>query len=95
MNKELFREYAEVKGQIKLLSEKAKELEEKVSEEMRSNEAEKVESDFGKFFFVTRKKWTYSENVKLAEDNVKDLKKKEESSGEAMCEEVKSLTFRQ
>ncbi len=94
MKKELFKEYADVKNEIKVLTAKAKEIEESVTGEMNKEEVDKVESDFGTFYFTTRKKWTYSDAVTSVEKTVKETKKKEEEDGTATAEETKSLTFR-
>ena len=94
MNKELFKNYADIKNQIKELTVKAKEMEGVVTEEMNKNNVEEVKSDFGTFFFKTLKKWAYSEEVRDKEVEVKELKKKEEETNIAKFEESKSLSFR-
>jgi len=93
MNKELFKNYAYVKDQIKVLTAEAKELEPKVVEEMGKDELEEVKSDWGTFSFQTRDTYTYPEYVTKAEENFKELKKKAESNGDATSVAKKSLRF--
>jgi len=95
INKELFKEYADLKIQIKSLEEKSKELEPKVLEQMQVEEVEQVKSDFGTFSITKRKSWKYSENVKMAEDAVKAQKSLEEKEGIATFEEKQGLMFKQ
>lgn len=94
MNKELFKNYADIKNQIKDLTAKSKEIEKSVVEEMNNQEVEEVKSDFGTFYFTTRKTWEYSEDIKILEEGMKKNKKMEEENGTAKFEEKKSLTFR-
>lgn len=94
MKKELFEEYAELQKQADAIADKQKLLKEKLVEDMNANEIEKVESDFGSFYFTSRKTWKYSDSVKAKESEVKDLKKKEEEDGTAEFTESKSLSFR-
>lgn len=94
MNKEIFKQYADIKNEIKSLSEKAEEIEKQVSEEMMKEEVEEVKSDFGTFFFTARKTWTYPDYVKIAEDATKAAKKQAETNGDAKFIEKKSLTYR-
>lgn len=94
MNVEIFKEYADIKIQIKTLEAKAKEIESEVSKNLEESGAEQIESDLGKFYFTSRKKWTYSEKVTEIEGTLKNTKKEEEENGTAKAEESKSLTFR-
>jgi len=94
MNKELFKQYADVKNEIKRLSDIAKGIELQVREEMIKEDKTKAEAEFGTFSLVTRKKYTYTDKVKEAEKSVKEMKKEEEKSGLATVEESQSITFR-
>lgn len=94
MNIEKIKEYESIKLQIKELETKAKELEPIVTEALESIEEDQIETDKGKFYFTNRKSWTYTKAVSEKEKEVKDLKKFEEESGAATCEEKKSLTYR-
>lgn len=91
---EIINRYAEIKAQIKLLTDEAKELEPQVSELVSKEENEKLETDAGKFYFTTRKSWEYPSYVKEAETKFKEEKKKAEDNGDAKFEESKSLTFK-
>ncbi len=94
MNKELFKNYADIKNQIKDLTAKAKEIEKFVSGEMVKEDVEEVKSDFGTFYFTTRKTWEYSKDIKILEEGMKKNKEMEQENGTAKFEEKKSLTFR-
>jgi hypothetical protein len=92
MNKEIFKRYAELKTAIKQLTEEAKVIEEQVTAEMEMEAIDKVNSDFGTFFFTSRKKYHYSEGLVAREIELKALKKEEEKTAE--FQETKSLSFR-
>ena len=94
MKKELFEELASLMTERAKLDERIESVRNQVSAEMEQNEVDKVESDYGNFYFVVRKKWTYCEAIQTAEEKLKAAKKKAEESGTATCEESKSLTFR-
>lgn len=94
MNKELFKEYADIKNQIKDLTTKSKEIEILVTKEMNKEEVEQVRSDFGTFYFISRKTWKYPKRILEMEINLKEEKKKVEEEGKATFEEKKSLAFR-
>ena len=94
MNKEIFKNYADIKNQIKELTEQAKQIEISVVEEMQKEEVEEVKSDFGTFFFTKRKTWKYPKAITEAENNIKIAKKEAEENGDATFEEKQSLTFR-
>lgn len=95
LDKSIFKKYADIKQEIKRLTEEAKEIETSVASEMESVKADKVQSDFGTFYFTTRKKWTYPEYVNEAENTYKEVKKKAEETGEAKFEEIKNLSYRE
>lgn len=94
MDKTLFKKYADIKNQIAQLQEEADEIAQQVTLEMNNNQLDKVESDFGTFYFTTRKSWKYSEAVDDLAENLKQTKKDEEETGRATFEETKSLSFR-
>jgi hypothetical protein len=101
MTKELFQRYAEIKNQMKVLEAEAAVINEKVVSEMAAEKVDKVESDYGQFYFTTRKSWKYSEALAPYEKAVEDAsailteeKKKEQETGLATAAESKSLTFK-
>lgn len=94
MNKELFKQYAVIKVQIKELEEKSKEIEKEVMNEMQTQEIEQVKSDFGTFSITKRKVWKYSNDTKTIEEGLKRIKKIEEEDGTATFEEKIGLMFR-
>jgi hypothetical protein len=94
MTKELFKRYSEIKNQIKALETEADEINEKVTTEMEADQVDKVESDFGSFYFTVRKTWKYSPKVDEMTEELKAQKKAEETDGTAVPTESKSLTFK-
>ena len=63
--------------------------------EMKKENADTAKvTEVGTFTLTKRKKWSYSDEVKVAEGNVKNLKKVEEETGIAKFEESESLLFR-
>lgn len=94
MKKELFKEYSEIKNSIKELELRADNVSKLITDEMNEAKADKIESDYGSFYFTTRKSWKYSENVDKLTGELKELKKDEEVKGVATFEENKSLTFK-
>ena len=94
MNKENYKNYADVKNQIKELENKAKEIEVIILDEMKSQEIDSVKSDFGTFSLTKRKTWKYTDEVLKLSDVVKQQKEKEETEGIATFEEKVGLLFR-
>ncbi len=101
MTKELFKRYSEVKNQIKELEKESKEINAQISAEMISDQVDKVESDFGDFYFAIRKTWQYSAEVKAKEVELEEMEAKleekketEEMNGTATAIENKVLTFK-
>ena len=93
MIKEIFTQYIELQQQIKVLEDKKKGLSVECLEEMQKNELKQVKNDLGTFSVVERKTWKYSDVVKTQETEIKELKKKEEESGEAKSTISESLRF--
>lgn len=94
MKKSLFKELADVTAQLKELKDKEAFLKKQVSAEMQRDEVDKVEADYGTFYFTNRKTWKYPEALTKAENDIKDQKKAAQSDGSATFEESLSLTFR-
>lgn len=94
MNKKKLEQYAELQAQKDTLDEQMKALKVEIQEDMDSEELDKIEADFGTFYFTTRKSWTYPDYVKKAEEGFKKEKKRAEESGDATFKESRSLAFR-
>lgn len=93
MKNELFAQYIELQQQIKVLEDKKKELSVECLEDMQKSELKQVKNDLGTFSVVERKTWKYSDNVKIAEDATKAIKKTEEEDGTAKSTVSESLRF--
>lgn len=94
MNVEAIKKYEAIKLEMKGLEAQLKSLEPEVTEALESVDEDQIETDNGKFYFTERKSWTYTDDVKNKEKEVKTLKKTEEETGKATCEIKKSLTYR-
>ena len=94
MNKERFEDYADKKNQIKVLTDQLKVMGEEITKEMNDENLSEVDSDFGKFYFTTRKTYSYPEYVIELEKTYKNKKKESELNGDAKFIESDSLTFR-
>jgi predicted phage-related endonuclease len=89
-----YEKYADVKKQIKELTNQAKELENEIKEEMKIHELDKIKSDWGTFSLSVRKTWTYSPAVDEIKKNLKEMQFEETENGKATCNEKEVLTFR-
>lgn len=90
---EVFTKYAEVTAQIKALQDEQKVMLAAITEELAKQETAKISTDVGTFSTVVRKVYTYSDNVKNAENAFKTIKKQEEKEGIATYTESFSLRF--
>src|SRR3990167_1683930 len=108
MNKKPFQEYSKLEDKIKGLEQEKLALRELCLEEMQKEKVDQVKSDFGTFSITERKSWTYSPKVAKQEkevksrydtlilpleNEVKELKKKEEESGVAKAKISSSLRY--
>jgi hypothetical protein len=82
MNKEQFKEYAELKIEEKRIKERIDELNPLLKEQIAASGADKVTTDFGNFTLGSRATWKYSEAVtKLQEEEkAKGIAKKVETT---------------
>lgn len=94
MNTEPFKKIAELTLVKKSIEEQIDAFRKEAEAEMVASGTDKVESDYGSFFFSERKKWEYTDAVTEIEGKLKKLKKTEEDSGKATFELSKVLTFR-
>lgn len=81
MLKELLKAYADIDLEFKLLEEKKAEAREKILVELKKNELEKVETDFGRFTVAHKTTWKYTDAVAKIADKLKIAKAKEEQKG--------------
>jgi len=94
--KETLRRYASLKEQIKQLENQVEMLKPEVELiVVELNPTDKtVETDFGSFTMVPKRKYTYSDGVQLAEKSLKETKKNEEATGVATYTEAPYLLFK-
>ncbi len=94
MKQELFKQYAIIKSQIKLLEEQAKELQPALMAEFEEANTDTIESDDGLFTVNAKKNWIYTEAVQDLELQVKEKQAEEKATGLATYDEVKYLVFK-
>ena len=94
--KATLKQYASLKEQIKQLENQVEMLKPEVELiVVELNPTDKtVETDFGSFTMVPKRKYTYSEGVQLAEKSLKETKKNEEATGVATYTDVPYLLFK-
>lgn len=95
MNKEVLKEYAELKVQEKQIKLRIDELNPLIKADLVAQGLDKLPTNLGNFNIKRAKKWTYSEAVKKMEENLKLLKTEEEADGTATFVEVEQLEFRE
>lgn len=99
----IYEEYAKAKTQIKILTEKIKELEPQILGEIQSL-SEPHKTDMGTFTKVVRESWKYTDFVKTVEEQVKPkveallqtveaAKAEEQKTGKAVKTEIVGLRF--
>lgn len=95
MNKEILKEYAELKIQSNKIDERVIELKPLVLKDILDAGLDKVPTNLGNFNIKKRKVWKYSDDVTNAEEKLKALKATEEAEGTATFDEVEQLEFRE
>jgi archaellum component FlaC len=94
--KAALKQYASLKEQIKQLENQVEMLKPEVELiVVELNPTDKtIETDFGSFTMVPKRKYTYSEGLQLLEKTVKDTKKEEEATGVATYTETPYLLYK-
>lgn len=86
-------QYALLDAKIKDLTNQKDELKVQILEDLVSSETPSISTPVGKFTISKLKSWTYTEAVEEKAEELKALKAKEESTGDATYEEKPSLRF--
>lgn len=95
INKQILEQYAKIKSEIKLLEEKADELNPQILEMMQAEEVGEIAiGDLGKLTIGSRRTWKYSNEVKELEIKLKEEKKLEEQTGKADYIEKQYILFK-
>jgi regulator of sigma D len=89
-----FKEYADIKTQIRFLEERESIIKEAIMAELQGAKMDKAETVWGKFTIGTKKNYTYTDKVKSLEDKVKIAKMEEVEKGVAEVQETKYLLFK-
>lgn len=95
MNKEILKEYAELKIQGSAIDARLDELKPLVLQDILEAQMDKVPTSYGAFTIKKRKIWTYSPEIGAMEEDLKKHKAIEEADGIAKFTEVPQLEFRQ
>lgn len=95
MNKELYREYAELKIQEKQIKSRVEEIGPVIKDEILKMGLDKLPTNLGNFNIKKVKRWTYSPVVDEAKKSLDALKTNEEATGTATFVEVDQLEFRE
>jgi len=93
--KDIMKNYADLKIKIKELDLVAKEMNEEVLGIMNKEEMEEVEIDgVGKLSIGSRRTWKYTPALNTMKDQLKDRQQEEEQTGVALYEEKHYLLFK-
>lgn len=85
--------FAELESEIKKLSEEKDRIKELIAEQMKVGKSDSYTSVFGSFYFSTKKKWEYPEEITQEIANAAAKKKRFETENKPV-EITKSLGFR-
>jgi len=89
----MYEEYAILDAKIKALTSQKDEIKVQILEEFEASGTNNMDTPVGKFTISKLKSWTYTEAVEEKTEELKALKAKEESTGDATYEEKPSLRF--
>lgn len=89
--KKIYKDYADVKSQIKELQIRADALKEAIEEDMIASGEDKLATSYGNFSMTSRSYWTYSDDYKV---DVAKMQKKEQATGKAEQKVTTSLTLK-
>lgn len=91
----MYKEYADVKFQIKLLETKVEELKTTLLEEIKKTGEDKVENEYGKFTIGRRNNWTYSPKLTTLGNEVKSKQIDEQEKGIAKVKVTEFISFKE
>lgn len=91
---EIYKQYAELMQASKAIDTQLDEIKAQIVEDMKSRQAKSEKHEYGTFTLASRKKISYSENIKTLEESVKIAKIEEEEKGIATIEMTEFLTFK-
>ena len=97
MDKELFKEYAEVRAQIAKLSEleesiKSKMIDSGILKELEANK-DAGKTIYGTFTLTKRNAWKFTEEVTKLKEAMEIRMEDEKEKGLALCTETKSFSY--
>lgn len=96
MKKEQLIEYAQIKAQIKALTDRESKLKKDIQLYMIENNADKIEApDVGTFSLAKRKSWAYPQAITEMEADLVVAKKTAEAKGEATYTEKPYFVFKE
>lgn len=94
MQKELLKEYAFVRINLRALEAEEELLREKILDSLLKEQLDKVESVYGDFTVAKKVAWEYTDKVKKIEERLKITKAKEQDRGIAKSKVINYLLFK-
>lgn len=88
-----YREYADIKREIKFLELREAALKEAIIADLSSQKLSKVEGEFGKLTVAVRKVWIYSKKLTKLKEDLKLKEYEEQEKGVAKAKESPYLKF--
>jgi hypothetical protein len=90
---EKIRELAELSREVKVLQEKMETLKSVFTEEMLDKKVDLIETEYGSLSMCRRRNYTYPEEIRISETELKEKKKEAEARGLAEYTETTFIRF--
>jgi len=94
MQTELLKQYAALETEFRILEEKKAVLRMSILEDLKKNQRDKVESEYGKFTVAHKITWTYTPAVTQLDERLKIARFKEQEKGLAKATQSDYLLFK-
>lgn len=91
----MYKDYADIKVQIKYLEAKADEIKENMIKELLTMPDNRVENEYGRFAIGRRNNWTYSPKLESLKADVKSKEIDEQEKGIAKVKVTEFITFKE
>ncbi len=91
----MYKDYADIKLQIKYLEAKADEIREKMIKELLTMPENKVENEYGRFAIGRLNNWTYSSKLESLKADIKSKEIDEQEKGIAKLKVTEFITFKE
>jgi len=91
----MYKDYADIKFQIKYLESKADEIKEKMIKELLTMPDNAVSNEYGRFAIGRRNNWTYSPKLESLKADVKSKEIDEQEKGVAKLKVTEFITYKE